>query len=82
MSKQQPDQTILRKCLTRLYTLSMSTQDDDESIHSTFSDGDGSNSIDLCKLELAVGKILGIQCTLRKLTEGGNHKVCGYINLR
>lgn len=53
----------------------MSTQDDNESVHSTFSDGDGSHSISLPKLELAVGEILGIQCTLRKLAEGGNHKV-------
>ena len=54
----------------------MSTQDDNESVHSTFSDGDGFYSISLPKLELAVGDILGIQCTLRKLAEGGNHKVC------
>ena len=56
----------------------MSTQDDNESVHLTFSqaDGDGFYSISLPKLELAVGEILGIQCTLRKLAEGGNHKVC------
>ncbi|KIM48606.1 hypothetical protein M413DRAFT_60457 [Hebeloma cylindrosporum] len=59
----------------------MSIQDDKESLHSAFSDDDGSYStISLSKLELAVGEVLGIQCTLRKLAEGGNHKIYDIIS--
>ena len=47
--------------LTERPHILMSTQDDNESIHSTFSDGDGLYSISLLKLELAVREILGVQ---------------------
>ncbi|KAF8517996.1 hypothetical protein BU17DRAFT_15141, partial [Hysterangium stoloniferum] len=37
-------------------------------------------SISLAKLELVVAETLHIQCNLRKLTEGGNHKVYQEVN--
>lgn len=53
----------------------MSIKDDNESIHSFFSDYEDPCFISVPKLELAVRETLGVQCHLQKLTEGGNHKI-------
>ena len=51
----------------------MSKHGDSASVYSIFSNEGDSHSISLAKLELVVRESLEIQ--LRKLAEGGNHKV-------
>lgn len=60
----------------------MSPLDDSKSVHSVFSDDEGSCSINLSKLRGVVEETLGSRCTLHKLAEGGNHKVFSKFNPR
>ena len=53
----------------------MSKHGDSASVYSIFSNEGDSHSISLGKLELIVRESLEVEIQLRKLAEGGNHKV-------
>jgi hypothetical protein len=55
------------------FSMSSHTADDDD--ESTFSGNGEAYSFNLKQLQRIVSEKLGKECTLRKLAEGGNHKV-------